>query len=45
MSTSSFLRVGTLDAAMVVPPEHVPMTGIASPPFITEPDDLAGSHR
>lgn len=40
------VRVGTLDAAMVVQREHVPMTGLASRPFITEPYDLAvgGSH-
>ena len=35
------VRAGTLDAAMVVQREHVPMTGLASQPFITEPYDLA----
>jgi DNA-binding transcriptional LysR family regulator len=40
------VRVGTLEAAMVVQREHVPITGLASRPFITEPYALAvaGTH-
>lgn len=40
------VRVGTLDAAMVVQRDHVAMTGLASRPFLTEPYDVAvaGAH-